>query len=109
MKFFSFSDKKSAGETQVLAKQPNLNLLDHTLGQCGNNIYASPVTNDFGVPGVDVGKTISNDVWAHRSGVESFRCDVQYGEDGKRLEMSHLGANSTRGTSEGKGGTRSFL
>jgi hypothetical protein len=44
-----------------------------------------------------------------RSGVESFCCDVQYGEDGKRLEMSHLGANSTRRTSEEQGGTRSFL
>jgi hypothetical protein len=50
--------------------------------------------------GLDVGKTISNDVWAPRFGVASFRCDVQYGEDGKRLKMNHLGANSTRGTSE---------
>lgn len=58
--------------------------------------------------GLDVGKTISNYVSAPRSGVESFRCDVQYGEDGKRLEMSYLGANSTGGTSE-EGGTRSFL
>jgi hypothetical protein len=56
--------------------------------------------------GLDVGKTISNDVWALRSGVESFRCDVQYGENGERLEMS---AKSTRGTSEEQGGTRSFL
>lgn len=57
---------------------------------------------------LDVGETISNGVWAHRSGVESSRCDVQYGEDGKRLEMSHLGVKSTRRTSEGQGGTRSF-
>lgn len=41
--------------------------------------------------GLNVGKTISNDVWVPRSGVESFCCDVQYGEDGKRLETSHLG------------------
>lgn len=88
--------KISAGETQVFAMQPDLNLLDHTLGRCGNNIHASPVINDsFG--GLEVGKTISNEVWAPRSCVESFRCD---GEDGKRLEMSHLGANLTRCTSE---------
>ena len=48
MKKISVSGKKCAGETQVLAKKPNLNLLDHTLGRCGNNIYASPVTNNFG-------------------------------------------------------------
>jgi hypothetical protein len=59
--------------------------------------------------GLDVGKTISNGVWAPRSGMESFRCDVQYGEDGKRLEMSHLGTNSTWRTSEEQRCTRSFL
>jgi hypothetical protein len=59
--------------------------------------------------GLGVAKTISNDVWAPRSGVESFRVMYSMVKMGRNLEMSHLSANSTRRTSEEQGGTRSFL